>query len=134
MTVGKGAIVNISRKQKPNTKSSTESKLVGANNASVMILWTKLFMEAQGHQIDKNILCQDNKSTILIEMNGRKSAGKCLCTLNIHHFFITDQVERGNMTIEYCPTNDMWGNFQSEPLQGIKFRKFGANIMGKSTL
>ena len=134
MTMGKGAVINISRKQKLNTRSSTESELAGADDASIVIPWTKSFMEVQGCQIEKNILCQDDKSTILLKMNGRKSAGKCLHVLNIHHFFNTDQVERGNMTIECCPTNDMWGDFHSKPLQGIKFQKSGANIMGESTL
>jgi hypothetical protein len=73
MTVGKGAIINISKKQKLNTKSSTDSELVGADDISVMIPWTKLFMEAQGCIIDKNILCQDNKSAILLKTSGRKS-------------------------------------------------------------
>ena len=41
-----GAPQRISRKQKLNTRSSTEAELVGADDASVMILWTKLFMEA----------------------------------------------------------------------------------------
>jgi hypothetical protein len=87
MTMGKGAIINISRKQKLNAKSSTNSELVGADDISVMIMWTKLFIEAQGCIINKNILCQDNKSAILLETNRRKSASKCSHVLNICHFF-----------------------------------------------
>ena len=45
MTMGRGSPINISRKQKLNTKSSTDAELVGADDASVMILWTQLFME-----------------------------------------------------------------------------------------
>ncbi len=43
MTFGEGAVQNLSRKQKLNTKSSTnaELELVGADDASVMISWTK---------------------------------------------------------------------------------------------
>jgi hypothetical protein len=63
---GDGAVQSVSRKQKLNTRSSTESELVGADNISVMILWKKLFMEAQGYEIQKNILYQDNKSAILL--------------------------------------------------------------------
>ena len=66
MTFGRGAIQSLSRKQKLNTKSSTEAELVGADDASTMILWTRLFLEQQGYPIDQNILYQDNKSTILL--------------------------------------------------------------------
>jgi hypothetical protein len=48
MVMGKGAIVNISRKHKMNVASSTESKLVSIADVLGMILWCKYFMEAQG--------------------------------------------------------------------------------------
>ena len=83
MTMGLGSPINISRKQKLNAQSSTESKLVGADNVSVMILWTKSFMEVQGYQIKKNILHQDNKSTILLKTNGTKSTN----LIPLHSFF-----------------------------------------------
>ena len=73
---GHGAVQSNSRKQKLNTKSSTDAELVGADDMSVMILWTKLFMEAQGYDVKKNILYQDNKSTILLEVNGCQSTVK----------------------------------------------------------
>ena len=64
MTMGKGFIMSMSRKQKLNTRSSTEGELVGADDAAQMILWTMHFMEAQGYEVKDNVLCQDNKSTI----------------------------------------------------------------------
>ena len=76
ITMGKGAMMSMSQKQKLNTKSSTITELVGADDATTIILWTKLFLEEQGYKIDEDILYQDNKSTILLEKNGRKSAGK----------------------------------------------------------
>ena len=76
MTMGKGAMMSRSQKQKLNTKSSAISELVGADDATTIMLWTKLFMEKQGYKIDEKILYQDNKSAILLEKNGRKSAGK----------------------------------------------------------
>ena len=127
---GHGAVQSISRKQKLNTKSSTEAELVGVDDVSVMILWTKVFLEEQGYHIDKNILYQDNKSAILLETNGKKSSGKRTRALNIRYFFLTDQVEKGNVSIEYCPTDDMVGDFHMKPLQGEKFRKFRNEILG----
>jgi hypothetical protein len=130
MTYGRGAIQSSSRKQKLNTRSSTEAELVGADDLSVMILWTKLFMEAQGYDIEKNILYQDNKSTILLETNGKRSSSKRTRALNIRYFFLTDQVEKGNLLIEYCPTKEMIGDYMSKPLQGQLFKKFRDLIMG----
>ena len=40
LTMGKGSINTISTKQKLNTKSSTESKLVAVDNLSMHVLWT----------------------------------------------------------------------------------------------
>ena len=131
MTMGKGAIMSISRKQKLNTRSSTEAELVGVDDIAVMILWTKLFLEDLGYLVDKNILYQDNKSAILLEENGKKSSGKRTRALNVRYFFMTDQIEKGNVSVKYCPTDDMTSDFMTKPLQGEKFRKFRREILGE---
>ena len=46
MTYGEGALQMLLTKQKLNTRSSCESKLVGVDDAVAKILWTKQFMEA----------------------------------------------------------------------------------------
>jgi hypothetical protein len=70
------AITSISRKQSLNTRSSTEAELVAAGDAAGPMLWTKQFLQAQGYPVMHNVLYQDNKSAILLEANGRESAGK----------------------------------------------------------
>ena len=89
-------------------------------------------MEQQGYPLSKNILFQDNKSAILLENNSKRSAGKRSRALNVRYFFLTDQVKKGNLTIEYCPTDVMWADFMTKPLQGEKFRKFRDDILGIS--
>jgi hypothetical protein len=123
MTLGKGAMQSIAMKQKMNVQSSTEGKLVAVDDAATMILWTKLFLEAQGYNVKKNIVYQDNKSAIfleksaiLLETNGKKSLGKQTRTLNICYFFRTNQVEKGNTQIEHCRTNNMVRDFFTKPL------------------
>lgn len=130
MSFGTGAAVSTSRKQKLNTTSSTASELAGADDASVHVPWTKLFMEAQGHCVKKNVLCQDNKSAILLEENGKRSSGERTRALNIRCFFLTDQIEKGNLDIVHCPTDEMIGDFVSKPLQGAEFTKFRSDVMG----
>ena len=88
-------------------------------------------MEAQGHHIDENIIYQDNKSAILLENNGRKSAGKRSRALNIRYFFITDQIEKGKIEIRYCPTEEMMADYHTKPLQGSKFVEFRTMILGE---
>ena len=129
MTMGKGAMQSLSRKQKLNTKSSTESELVGADDASGLILWTALFMEAQGYPVKENILYQDNKSTILLLENGKKSSSKRTRHINIRYFFLTDQIEKGNLKVQYCPTDAMMADFMTKPLQGKKFIEFRKQIL-----
>ena len=130
LTFGTGFPITLSRKQKLNTQSSTESELVGADDASQLILWTGLFMEAQGYEIEKNILYQDNKSTIQLMKNGKQSSSKRTRAINIRYFFLTDQIEKGNLTVEYCPTGEMWGDYLTKPLQGPLEVRMRKKIMG----
>jgi hypothetical protein len=130
MTYGRGAPISMSRKQKLNTRSSTEAELVGPDDLSILILWTRLFMQCQGYDIDKNILFQDNKSTILLEQNGKRSSSSRTRALNIRYFFLTDQIAKGNMIVEYCPTTEMVADYFSKPLQGKMFQRFRKAIMG----
>ena len=130
MSMGRGCPINVPQKQKLNTDSSTSAELVGAHAGSTLILWTKLFMEAQGYEVKRNILYQDNKSAILLEVNGKRSSTKRTRALNIRYFFLTDQVAKDNMEIVYCPTDEMVADYQTKPLLGSKFKKFKAQIMG----
>ncbi len=64
LTLGKGFPIVSSTKQKLNTRSSTESGLVGVNDMMSSILWTRYFLKAQGYNVTDNIVFQDNKSSI----------------------------------------------------------------------
>ena len=46
MSMGQGASISVSKKHKLNTKSSTESELVGVDDYMPMIIWEKYFLEA----------------------------------------------------------------------------------------
>jgi len=127
MTIDTGMSINTSRKQKLNTRSSMESELVGADDMAQMTIWTKFFVEKQGHDAKENILHQDNKS---LENGGKHGHGKRTRAISIRHFFLADQVEKANLRIEHCPTAEMNGHCTSKPLQGRLFEKFRSHIMG----
>ena len=69
MTLGQGAISSTRRKQKINTKSSTETELVAVHDKLRDVLWMRYFLESQGYSIEENIIYQDNMSTLSLEKN-----------------------------------------------------------------
>ena len=129
MTLGTGAIISDSTKQKVNARSSTESKMIAADDMISKILWTKRFLEAQGHQVKANIVYQDNSSAIKLEMNGKESSGKRTRHFDIKFFYFTDLIKRKEMEVQFCPTDEMVADYMTKPLVGSKFIEFRKTIM-----
>jgi hypothetical protein len=59
LTVGKEFPIVCSTKQKLNTRSSTESELVGVDDMMPIIVWSHYFLMAQGYGVTQNLLLQD---------------------------------------------------------------------------
>ena len=133
LTAGMGAILSASQKQKLNSRSSREAELIAVDDGMSTMLWSKLFLEAQGVQVKENVLCQDNKSAILLEKNGKASSSKRTRHLNIRFFFITDQANNhSDSRIQFCPTAFMLADCNTKPQTGAKFESFQSQIMGKT--
>ena len=129
MKMGEGAITSLSRKQKLVTRSSTEAELVAVDDCMAQVLWTKYFLEDQGCPTKATVILQDNSSAIKLEKNGQKSMGQRSRHINNRYFFITDQIAKGNVTVRYCPTDDMEGDYMTKPCQGSKFDKHRTTLM-----
>ena len=130
LTLGKGAVNTISAKQKLNTRSSTEAELVGADDTVTQALWTKNFLAEQGYT-SETTMYQDNTSAMLLEKNGTESSSKRTRHINIRYYFIKDCIDKKHLTVKYCPTDDMIGDYPSKPLQGRKFRKHRKAMMNE---
>jgi hypothetical protein len=87
-------------------------------------------MKSQGYGVEDNVLFQENKSSILLEKNCKASSSKRKKHINIRYLFITDRVSKEEVTVVWCPTGDMIGDYVTKPLQGALFRKFRNQIMG----
>jgi hypothetical protein len=83
LTMGQGFPIVASWKQKLNTKSSTESKLAGVDDMMPIMLLTCYFLLSQGYGIVENLLLQDDKSSIMLEQNGKALSGKRTRHINI---------------------------------------------------
>ena len=69
MSWGWGVVLSMCKKQKLNTKSSTEGEIVGVSDYLPNVIWGRMFLEAQGYNIKENTLYQDNQAAMKILKN-----------------------------------------------------------------
>ena len=84
---------------------------------------TGYFLLLQGYGIVENLLLQDNKSSILLEQNGKASSSKRTRHINIRYFFITDRVNMKEISPHWCPTKEMVANFLEKTFAGQSFQE-----------
>jgi hypothetical protein len=130
LSLGRGFPIVSSTDHKLNTRRSTEMEIMGADDFMPEICWTQYFMKAQGYGVKDNVLFQDNKSSLLLEKNGKASSSKRTKHINIRYFFITDRVSKEEVSEVWYPMGDMLGDYAITPLQGALFRKLRDQIMG----
>jgi len=130
MSFGIGTVHAKSSKQKLNTKSLTETELVGISDYLPYNIWIVMFLREQGYILRKNVLRQDNQSAIHMERNGRNSCTRNFRHVNIQYFFAQDRINKDELQVEYCPTDSMLADFFTKPLQGKKFHFIRSVVMG----
>jgi hypothetical protein len=126
MTFGKGEVTSSSNKMKCNTKSSTETEIIALGDKLPHVLWTCYFVECQGYNIDECTIFQDNMSALSLEKNGRVSSSKGTKHIKAKYFLIKDYYDAREIDLRYCPTDSMWADVLTKPLQGQKFRDMRA--------
>jgi hypothetical protein len=65
-----------------------------------------------------------------LEKNEKALSRKRTKNINIRYFFITYRVTKEEVSVLWCPTGDMIGDYAAKPLQGALLRKFRDQIMG----
>jgi hypothetical protein len=104
LTMGKGFAISVSRAHKLNTRSLTEGEIVSVDDCLSLILWSRESMVAQGYGCNRNIILQDNMSSILLENNGKASSGKRTRHMNIRYFILVSLIgwtKRNPRSCEY---------------------------------
>ena len=129
LTFGRGATTSSSTKHKIPSKSSCESEIVGLYDKIGDVLWTRQFLEGKGYKIHTNIVYQDNMSTLSLAKNGYVSSSKRTKHIKAKYFFVRHYHKTGELDLQYCPTEQMWADVLTKPLQGAKFRLMRAFLM-----
>ena len=121
VTQGRGAMISVSKKLGVLTTSSTETEIVSAGERLPKCTWFRYFRIAQGEEVKEDILLQDNKSAIILQKNYPYSTRKGSKHIHVRYFFVVDKIEKKEIKILYCPTDEMIADYNSKPLQGQLF-------------
>ena len=80
------------------------------------------------------LIFQDNKSTLILEKNGKSSSSKRTKHIKVEYFFTKDKIDKGDVDLKYCPRERMWSDVLTMPRQGEKFRKIRSMLMNCTKL
>ena len=67
---------------------------------------------------------------MLLGKSGKKSSGKRTKHISIRYFFVNGRINKGEVSVAWCPTDNMTGDFFTKPNQGDLFRRFRDLILG----
>ena len=102
-------------------ETKTEHQELNGNRASgsgrrhaegVMELY---LIQEQGYDMSHTLIYQDNKSSMLLEVNGKILSSKRAKDIKSKYFFVTDKVAKGEVVIEHKPTKEMWIDVNTKP-------------------
>ena len=65
-----------------------------------------------------------------MENNGKALRSKRKKRIHIRYFFINNRVKKVEVSVVWCPTGDIIGDYMTKPLQGDMLQKFRQQIMG----
>jgi hypothetical protein len=83
------------------------------------VTWTRYFLQEQGYDMQPSLIYQDNKSAMLLEENGKASSLKRTKHINVQYFFVKDKIEKGEVRLEHCPTEEMWADINTKPKKDL---------------
>ncbi len=122
-----GLISWTSRKQATVALSTTEAEYMAVSLACQELIWIRRVIGELGFiQKDATILYEDNIGAIETTKNP-KFHGR-MKHIDLRHHFIRDHVEKGTVSVEFCPTENQIADIFTKPLTREKFEKFRTEI------
>ena len=94
-------------------------------------IFSAYFLAGQGYPMPQIIVNQDNQSTIKLISNGRSNS-ELTRRIQIGYYWVKDLIDRGLITVVYCPTESMIADLFTKPLQGTLFNHMRQKVTGIS--
>ena len=131
ISLGVGVYYAKSTAQKINTTSSCQAEMVALAKGLQQSIFSAYFLAGQDNPMPQIIVNQDNQSTIKLISNGRSNF-ELTRHIQIDYYWVKDLIDRGLITVVYCPTESMIADFFTKPLQGTLFNHVRENVTGIS--
>ncbi|KAM2442299.1 hypothetical protein PS1_023417 [Malus domestica] len=120
---GGTAVSWLSKKQSCVAKSTMEAEYISCSTTVSTAVWAKRFIDNLNIGIPKehvNVFC-DNKSAIfLIKSGANSSKGK---HIDVKYHYVQDIVEKGEVEVDYIPSEEMVADPMTKGLSLEKFRE-----------
>ena len=68
-------------------------------------------------------------STIRLAINGSLSSSSRTKHIKARYYFVKDKVDKGEVSIKYCPTGQMYSDCLNKPKQNVAFRRDRSKLM-----
>ena len=115
-----------SKKQNSVALSTTEAEYILASSCCAQLLWMKAILHDFGIKFKQVPLLCDNESAIKLTNNPvQHTRTKCI---DVHHHFIRDHQQKGNICIESVGTDDQLTDIFTKPLNEKRFCKLSNEL------
>ena len=122
-----GAVSWSSKRQEIVAQSTSEAEYVALSHAAKEALWLRNYLhEVWRMPLDATTIYSDNQSAIALAKDDRYHSRTKHIDIRFH--FIRYHVEHGNLTVTYCPTEDMVADTLTKALPSMKAKHFASSL------
>ena len=115
-----GPISWLSQKQSTVALSTTEAEYIALSSAAQEVVWLKqLFQDLQEDGKQPITVMEDNQGAIAMAKN--PVVHRRTKHIDIRCHFVCEQVEKGNLQLQYCNTKEMIADLFTKPLCKSQF-------------
>ena len=121
--LGNSTVSWCSRKQATVAKSSTEAEYVALSTATQEGIWLRRLLS--GLKVDTRnatVIYEDNQGAIDLSKNPKHHDRTK--HIDVCHHFVRERVASKEISVIYCPTNDMTADVMTKGLTTVKYQKF----------
>ena len=118
--MGRNLIFWTSYLQRSVARSTSEAEYMALSDCAQELVWVRRFMaELKESQNKPTVIYEDNQGCIAMSYNPvdhRRSKH-----IHVRYHFLRELIQANELTVQYCPTQEMIADILNKPLPGPQF-------------